>query len=246
MPKKRIDQLLVELNLVPEIEKAKKLIMAAQVLVDEVPIDKPGTLIDEKSEVRILSQKTYVSRGGDKLIAALDHFGVVPKGKVAIDIGSSTGGFTDCLLKEGVKSIFCIDVGTNQLDWKLRNDSRVKVFEGVNARNLDQELSKPLSPVPSLAVIDVSFISATLVLEPLLSFLEKPYQVLLLVKPQFELPKEMVEEGGVVLDTASQLAACDKVKDFAESKGLRVSEPYASPVRGQKKGNQEYFLLINS
>ena len=181
----------------------------------------------------------FVGRGGEKLEGALDSFHLNVEGKVAIDIGASTGGFTDCLLQHGARAVYAVDVGYNQLDQKLRRDSRVRVMEKTHAKDLSPEM---FDPRPHLAVMDVSFISLRKVLDPVMAVLEAPWELVALVKPQFELGREYVERGGVVNDVAHQRLAVQLVADYLVEKGARVLGDCPSPIRGGKKGNQEYFV----
>jgi 23S rRNA (cytidine1920-2'-O)/16S rRNA (cytidine1409-2'-O)-methyltransferase len=240
----RIDELLVTLGLAPDKDKAQKLIMAGEVLVDNTPVTKPGTLVRADGAVRVASISKYVGRGGEKLEGALADFNIPVKGRFCIDIGASTGGFTDCLLQRGATLVYAVDVGTNQLDWKLRNDPRVKSFENTNARNLSALNQGNLEPRPDLGVVDVSFISLKLILGELFNVMTHPAEVVALVKPQFELPKEKVLEGGVVESEALQKEACDSVIEYVKAQGGDVSQVVPSKIKGQKSGNQEYFLWI--
>lgn len=242
MAKVRVDDLVVKLGLAPDKEKAQKIIMAGLVLVDEVPVTKVGATVKEDAIIRVASTGKFVGRGGDKLEGALQDLKIEVKDRIAIDIGASTGGFTDCLLTHGAKLVHAVDVGTNQLDWKLRNDSRVICREGVNARTLDTLPRDTFLPAPTLAVIDVSFISIKLVIEPLIRIMSRPAEVLAMVKPQFELPKEKVSEGGIVESEDLQKEACDSVVSFVQSIGGRFVNSVPSRVKGARKGNQEHFL----
>lgn len=233
----RIDQLLVERGLADSREKAQALILAGQVLIDGQKADKPGRSVAGDCQLELLARLPYVSRGGVKLAAALDHFSVDVMGKVCLDIGSSTGGFTDCLLKRGATRVWAFDVGRGQLDWKLRNDPRVEVREGVNARFLTPE------NVPErfdLAVCDASFISTTLLLPAIVPLLRESGEVIVLVKPQFESAKGEVGKGGIVRDPALHQAACDRVRTCVESLGFRASL-MESPILGAE-GNREFLL----
>lgn len=242
-PKIRLDQALLQRGLADTIEESRAIIMAGLVKLAGKRVDKAGVLVAADAQLEVEATARFVSRGGDKLEPALKHFGVSVADRVCIDVGSSTGGFTDCLLQHGASRVYAVDVGKGQLDFGLRNDKRVVVLEGVNARYLDDQIGQ-LSPRPTLAVMDLSFISLTLVLPALLVVLEQSAQILTLVKPQFELPAEQVSPGGVVPEPELQMAACEKVAGFCRTRGLTVSSPFASTVRGQKAGNQEYFLLI--
>ena len=246
MTKKRLDQLLIEKGLATDSVHASKLIMAGEVYVSGQRDLKAGSLVDESCQIRMAEKSRYVGRGGEKLEAALAHFNVIPKNCVAIDIGASTGGFTDCLLQHGATKVYAVDVGSNELDWKLRTDHRVVNLTGVNGRELHKIDPKILLPRPTLAVVDVSFISITLILESLKNILPSSAQVLGLIKPQFELPKEQIEEGGVVKDPALHENACQKVRNFSMSVGFEFKGLYASPVKGLKKGNQEFFIFLSS
>lgn len=236
----RLDQHLVALGLAPSRSKAQALIMAGLVRVDGKPAAKAGFSVPQGASVEVAGpEHPYVSRGGVKLAGALDHFQLTVKGLDCLDVGASTGGFTDCLLQGGAASVTCVDVGYGQLDWKLRNDPRVTLYERINARHLTPEVA----PGPfGLIVVDVSFISLTLVLGPLLSRLAPGGHMLPLVKPQFEAGRRAVGAGGVVRDPAARQAALDKVAAFLEGLGLEVLGSCPSPIKGPK-GNQEYFLL---
>ena len=244
MAKIRIDDLLVNLGLAPDKDKAQKFIMAGEVLVDNTPITKVGFLVRDDAVIRLVNGGKYVGRGGEKLEGAMVDFNISAKNRVCIDIGASTGGFTDCLLQRGAALVYAVDVGTNQLDWKLRNDPRVKSFENTNARNLSALNHGVLDPKPDLGVVDVSVISLKLILGELFKVMSRPAEVLALVKPQFELPKEKVSEGGVVESEELQKQACQAVIEYVKSEGGSVPQVVASKIKGQKSGNQEYFLLI--
>lgn len=239
----RLDKLVYERGLAPSRERAEALIMAGRVLVNDVPHTKPGHKISSDSEIRVRGiNSAFVGRGGDKIAPALQFFQIDPSDIVAVDIGASTGGFTDCLLQAGARRVYAVDVGSNQLDWKLRSDPRVEVLEQVNAKDL---LPAMFSELPTLAVIDVSFIGLRKVLEAVLSILSFPATIVALVKPQFELGPEYVGKGGVVRDVAHQQLAVQLVCDFAATLGLHiVAEAFPSPLKGEKKGNQEYFVCL--
>ena len=221
--------------------KAQALILAGRVLVDGRLVDKAGTLVPADAEIVLKEPASpYVSRGGDKLAAALDHFGVDPRGKVCLDAGASTGGFSQVLLLRGATRVYAVDVGYGQLDPIVRNDARVVVLERTNLRSLPKEaIPEPVE----LATLDLSFISLTLVLPKLLEFLSPGGEILALVKPQFEVGKEKVGKGGVVRDPVLQQEAVAKVAAAARHLGLWVSKAFPSPLKGPK-GNQEYFLLV--
>jgi 23S rRNA (cytidine1920-2'-O)/16S rRNA (cytidine1409-2'-O)-methyltransferase len=235
--KERADILLVTKGLVESRRKAQALILAGVVSSRGRRINKPGELIDPGEPLEVQQPMPYVSRGGWKLEAALRHFQVDPQGWVCADVGASTGGFTDCLLQHGAARVYAIDVGGGQLDWKLRNNPRVVLRECVNARYLTPEhLPEPLQ----LAVIDVSFISVTLILPSLVPFLAPDGQLIILIKPQFEVGREQVGKGGVVRDPALHQAACDRVAGAVGALGFRwrLTE---SPILGAE-GNREFLL----
>ncbi len=233
----RLDVLLVERGLVESREKARALILAGQVLVDGQKLDKAGHAVDVEARVELLDSPRFVGRGGLKLEAALDHFGIQVSGKVCLDIGSSTGGFTDCLLQRGAARVFAIDVGTGQLDWKLRNDARVVVREQFNARYLTRaEVPEPVD----LAVCNVSFISITMILPVLPNVLAKDAEMVILVKPQFELERGQVGKGGIIRDAALHQQACDRVAEAVHRLDFETGI-IPSPVLGAE-GNQEFLL----
>ncbi len=237
--KTRLDRALVERGLVETREKAQALIMAGEVLVNGVKAAKAGQLVLPDNTIEITARLRYVGRGGLKLEAALTRFSIDPREFVCADFGSSTGGFTDCLLQAGAARVHAIDVGAAQLDWKLRNDPRVVVHEGVNARYLElADLGEPVD----LAVCDVSFISATLVLPAMVRVLkaEPGTGVVILVKPQFEVGKGEVGKGGIVRDPLQHEAVCAKVRASVEAMGFetRLME---SPITGAE-GNKEFLL----
>ncbi len=235
--KQRIDQLLVDRGLADSRQKAQALILAGAVMINGQKAQKPGHTVDAASAVELVEKLPYVSRGGLKLAKALDDFGIDVGGKVCVDVGSSTGGFTDCLLQRGARKVFAIDVGTGQLDWRLRNDPRVIVQEQFNARNLKPEdIGEPCD----LAVCDVSFISVTMILPVLPPLLRSGAEMVILVKPQFEVGRGDVGKGGIVRDPELQAAACRKVAAAAESLGFRT-EVIESPILGAE-GNREFLL----
>jgi 23S rRNA (cytidine1920-2'-O)/16S rRNA (cytidine1409-2'-O)-methyltransferase len=235
--RQRLDLILVERGLVDSREKGQALILAGQVLVDGQKVDKPGHAVAPDSRIELAEQPRYVGRGGLKLEAALDHFSIPVAGKVCLDIGSSTGGFTDCLLQHGAARVYAIDVGTGQLDWKLRNDPRVIVHEQLNARYLSgNEVPEPID----LAVCDVSFISITMILPVLPNLLAKGAGMVILVKPQFELERHQVGKGGIIRDPALHQQACRRVEDAVKQLGFQT-EIIPSPVLGAE-GNQEFLL----
>ena len=241
MKKIRIDKLLLERELVPSREKAQALIMTGNVLVDDVPVSKPGQEVVADAAVRIKGEDhLFVSRGGLKLARALDEFGVNPKDFVCLDVGASTGGFTDCLLQRGANKVYAVDVGYGQLAWKLQNDERVVVIERQNIRHIDPaKLPEPFD----LIVIDVSFISLEVVIPAVVSFLKPSGQVVTLIKPQFEVAKEEVGEGGIVKDEDARQRAIDKVIAAAEGAGFTCAGTTDSPIAGTK-GNHEFLALF--
>lgn len=235
----RIDQLLVERGLAESRQKAQALVMAGQVLVDEQKIDKPGRKVPAEAEIRLLGEpQRYVSRGGLKLEAALERFGIDVAGKRALDVGSSTGGFTDCLLQHGAAHVTAVDVGTNQLDWKLRNDPRVEVREQVHARYLQRDdFAAPFD----LVTMDVSFISATLVLPALAELFAPGAEIVVLAKPQFEVGRDEVGKGGVVRDPELHRATVEKVRAAIEALGFQRTASMESPIQGAE-GNREFLV----
>jgi 23S rRNA (cytidine1920-2'-O)/16S rRNA (cytidine1409-2'-O)-methyltransferase len=241
--KSRLDQLLVTRGLAKSRAQAQALILAGRVLVTGTAAAKAGTQVPEEAEVTVKAPASqFVSRGGEKLAAALAHFQVDPAGKVALDVGASTGGFTHCLLLNGAQKVYAVDVGYGQLDASLRRDPRVVVLERVNIRLLPRE---SIPETVDLITIDVSFISLHLVLPKIIEFLRPGGEVVPLVKPQFEVGKGLVGKGGVVRDVRLQLEAVERVAKAAAALGLSVSPPFPSPLKGPK-GNQEYFLHLIS
>jgi 23S rRNA (cytidine1920-2'-O)/16S rRNA (cytidine1409-2'-O)-methyltransferase len=241
MAKSRIDDLLVERGLTADRRTALSLLMSGSVLVNGQKIDKAGALVSGDSEIRLAGlRQQYVSRGGLKLESALKHFSVRVEGIVCLDLGASTGGFTDCLLQHGAKRVYSVDVGKGQLDWKLQQDSRVITRDGSNVRYLSPgDFDEPLDLVTG----DLSFISLRLVL-PVLKQLRVP-QLLLLVKPQFEAERGEVEPGGLIRDEGKRLEIVARVRKAAEDLGFVCVGMTPSPIPGQK-GNREYFLLLSA
>ncbi len=236
----RIDQLLLERALAVSRERAQSLIFAGQVLVAGRKIDKAGMLVPDDAEIRILGEALrFVGRGGLKLEHALSEFHIAVGGKTAIDIGASTGGFTDCLLQKGCRKVYAVDVGYGQLAWKLRQDPRVVVIERTNIRDMDASLIP--EPV-DLAVIDVSFISLEKVIPSILRFLKPASEIVALVKPQFEVGKELVGKGGIVRDEAARTASVDRIAEFLRGLGFDIRGVSPSPITGQD-GNVEYLLF---
>jgi 23S rRNA (cytidine1920-2'-O)/16S rRNA (cytidine1409-2'-O)-methyltransferase len=239
--KTRIDRLLVERGLAPSRERAASLVMAGCVLVNEVPAVKAGQLVSADATLRVRGQDhPYVSRGGMKLARALEAFGVRPAGKACMDVGASTGGFTDCLLKQGAARVYAIDVGYGQLAHAMATDARVVVLERTNIRTLAPErIPEPIA----LAVIDVSFISLALVLPAVDRFLAPEASVVALIKPQFEVGRELVGKGGIVKDPASHELAIAKVRERGVTLGWRCDGIIESPILGAK-GNKEFLICF--
>ncbi|ADO73194.1 TlyA family RNA methyltransferase [Stigmatella aurantiaca] len=241
--KERLDILVVERGLAESRTKAQALILAGQVVVGDQRVDKPGALVPVEAEMRLKGEVLpYVSRGGLKLKAAIDRFGLEVRGKVGADIGASTGGFTDCLLQEGALRVHAIDVGYGQLHEKLRTDARVRSRERVNARYLTAE---DLPEKAGVIVIDVSFISLTQVLPSVLPFLEAGGLLVALVKPQFEVGRENIGKGGVVRDEDARQSAIDSVTAFVREQGLTVRGVMDCPVPGPA-GNVEALLVAEA
>ena len=239
--KKRLDLLMVERALAPSREKAKAYIMSGDVYVDGQKEDKTGTMFPETVKIEVRGNTLpYVSRGGLKLEKAMQHFGVTLSEKVCMDVGASTGGFTDCMLQNGAKKVYSIDVGYGQLDWKLRNDPRVVCMEKTNIRYvLPEHLSEPAA----FSSIDVSFISLTKVLLPVRNLLTEDGEIVCLIKPQFEAGREKVGKKGVVRDPAVHLEVIEKVIDFASGIALEPRHLSFSPIKGPE-GNIEYLLHL--
>ncbi len=241
MVKKRLDYLLVEKQLTKSREEAKRLILAGKTLVNGVAHSKAGSFIDEESDIKLKDKEhPFVSRGGLKLAGALKEFNVKVRGLTALDAGASTGGFADCLLQNGVKKVFAVDVGYGQLAWKIRNDPRVITIEKKNVRYL--KLSD-LGETVDLAVVDLSFISVKRVLPAIISVLKRGGRIISLIKPQFEVGKGEVGKGGIVRDTKKHIRVLNDISLFAKDAGLGVLGHVQSPIAGAK-GNIEYFFLF--
>jgi 23S rRNA (cytidine1920-2'-O)/16S rRNA (cytidine1409-2'-O)-methyltransferase len=235
--KQRLDLLVVERGLTESREKAQALILAGQVLVNGQKAGKAGANVETGATIELLAQPRYVGRGGLKLEAALDGFGISAAGKICLDVGSSTGGFTDCLLQHGAARVYAIDVGTGQLDWRLRNDPRVIVQEQVNARYLTgEQVPEPVA----LAVCDVSFISITMILPALPALLAPSAEMVILVKPQFELDRDQVGKGGIIRDPRLHQQACLRVESAVQGLGFHT-QIIPSPILGAE-GNREFLL----
>jgi 23S rRNA (cytidine1920-2'-O)/16S rRNA (cytidine1409-2'-O)-methyltransferase len=244
MPKERLDKLLIDQGLTESRQRAQALIIAGQVLVNEQREDKPGKMIDTAATLRIKGEQLrYVGRGGLKLEAALTAFNLDVTNLHCIDVGASTGGFTDCLLQHGASHVTAIDVGHNQLDWRIRQDARVTVREGVNARYL-RPADFPETPGGfDCATMDLSFISLEKVLPAVASLIKPNGWIVALIKPQFEVGKSDVGKGGIVTDTTKQDAVAQKIKAFAESIGLTSQGIIDSPILGQD-GNREFLIHL--
>ena len=235
--KERLDRALVERGLAPTREKAQALIMAGEVLVDGQKAAKSGQAVDAGSAIEVLAQPRFVSRGGLKLDAAIRNFGIAVEGRVCLDVGASTGGFTDCLLQHGAARVHAVDVGTGQLDWKIRSDGRVVVHQRLNARYLRME---DLGEAVELAVCDVSFISVTLIVPAVAEVLQAGGEMVILVKPQFEAGKGQVGKGGIVREPEVHRAACRRVDDGVRQLGFET-DLMDSPILGTE-GNREFLL----
>ena len=242
MARVRIDRLLVDRGLVASREQAARHTLAGEVFVDGKRVDKAGALVAPAATVEVQGRSPYVSRGGEKLAHALDAFRVKVAGRVCLDVGASTGGFTDCLLQRGAPRVYAIDVGTAQLDAKLRKDPRVVMMEQTNARALDPRI---FGDQPTLAVIDVAFISLEKILPAVFGVLAPRGEVVALVKPQFEVGRTAVGKGGVVREPALHRASVARLARFAVLRGWHVLGVTASPLRGPK-GNREFFLHCSS
>jgi len=234
----RVDVFLVENGMIQSREKAKKLIMAGMVMVNGKPADKPSFEVTDQDEITIKKEEKYVSRGGYKLEKAIKQFNIDLKDKVAMDIGASTGGFTDCMLQNGAKLVYAIDVGYGQLDWKLRNNNKVVVMERFNARYLEKSM---LKEIPDFVSIDVSFISLNKIIKPLYDCLNEDAEVIALIKPQFEAGRELIGKNGVVRDEKVHKFVAQKViKEFNEAGYSTIGLSY-SPIKGPK-GNIEFLI----
>lgn len=235
----RLDELVAEKNAISR-SQARSLIMEGRVLVDGNPATKPGANVRANAIIEIERPRRFVSRGGEKLEHALHELAIDVHGAIALDIGASTGGFTDCLLQRGATRIVAVDVGYGQLDWRLRNDPRVNVMERTNFRNVgDDAFSEPFE----IIVIDASFISLRTILERAVRFLSADGKIVALVKPQFEAGPQRLGKGGVVRDPAVHRAVLRETRDALEDFGLKATAVVASPLRGPA-GNREFFMLL--
>jgi 23S rRNA (cytidine1920-2'-O)/16S rRNA (cytidine1409-2'-O)-methyltransferase len=238
--RERLDKILVERRLVDSREEGRGRILAGEVWVNDQPVTKVGTLIDENAAIRLKATSPYVSRGGIKLARALQEFSVDLSGKTVLDVGASTGGFTHCVLMHGAKQVYAVDVGYGQLHWKLRNDPRVLVLEKTNIRALNvSDLPRPAD----FATIDVSFISLRLVLPPVKTLLSTGGAIIALIKPQFEVGKGKVGKGGVVRSAEEHVRVVDEISDAAAKLGYSVCAVIESPLLGPK-GNKEFFIHL--
>ena len=241
LKKERLDILLVEKGFFPTREKAKSAIMAGEVLVDGERFNKAGRTIKSESNVSVIKKETaFVSRGGEKLKKAIKVFNIHVKGKRVIDVGASTGGFTDCLLKSGAKKVYCIDVGYGQLAWKLQKDNRVVVIDRTNIRYLTVDKFDDLF---ELSVIDVSFISLDKVLPAVYNLLKENGEVVALIKPQFEAGREFVQRGGLVKKAEVHQLVIEKIGDEAQKIGFSIQGLTFSPLK-KTSGNIEYFICL--
>lgn len=241
MKKERIDKLLIERGLVDSRLKAQALILEGKVIVDGLKVNKAGKIVSSDSEIKLSGEEIpYVSRGGLKLEAALKEFGIKVTDKVAIDVGASTGGFTDCLLKFGVRKVYAIDVGYGQLAWSLRQNHRVIPIERVNIRYMERSTIKENIDI---ATVDISFISLEKVLPAVKKFLDPEGEIVALIKPQFEVGKGGVGKGGIVKEEDKRLKVLEKIRTFAEDSGFEVSGLMRSPILGHK-GNVEYLIYL--
>jgi 23S rRNA (cytidine1920-2'-O)/16S rRNA (cytidine1409-2'-O)-methyltransferase len=242
--KMRVDLLLVERGLVPSRTRAQALILEGRVLVSEQKVEKPGTAVPADASIRLLGEEQpYVSRGGFKLAAALEHWPITVQDRACLDVGASTGGFTDCLLQHGAAHVTAVDTGFGQIAMKLRNDPRVYLLERTNARFLlpGALAAEQGSPELTLMVMDVAFISATLLLEPVFDAAPSLTEAVILVKPQFEAGRDNVGKGGIVRDPEAHKLAIDRVADCVRSLGWKVVETIPSPITGME-GNREFLL----
>jgi 23S rRNA (cytidine1920-2'-O)/16S rRNA (cytidine1409-2'-O)-methyltransferase len=247
--KLRLDKLLVDRGLAGSRERAQALILAGNVLVDEQKRDKAGAQVTADASIRLLGEDLkYVSRGGLKLERALEHWRIPVEGKICFDIGASTGGFTDCLLQRGAARVIAIDTGYGQMDFKIRQDPRVRLLEKTNARYLTRDFTREIvtresmDETADLVVMDVSFISATLAAAFPVVGARKGRQIVVLVKPQFEAGREYVGKGGIVRDAAAQLSAVERVRKSLVSLGCSSNDVIESPILGAE-GNREFLLL---
>ena len=233
----RLDVMLTERGLAESREKAQALVLAGEVLINGVKAQKPGQSVSADADLQVLRRPPYVSRGGQKLEAAIDRFQIKVSGRICLDVGASTGGFTDCLLQRGAARVHIVDVGSGQLDWKLRSDPRVVLHERLNARYLRyKDIGEPVH----LAVCDVSFISVTLILPALPPLLQPDAEMVILVKPQFEVGRDQIGKGGIVRDPALHSSACERVENVVRQMNYKT-DIIESPILGAE-GNKEFLL----
>ena len=242
LDKDRCDHVLVIQGLVPSRDTAARMILAGKIKSNGVLVDKPSRVIPVDAVIEMTGERQpFVSRGGEKLAAALDVASLTSHGKICLDVGCSTGGFTDCLLQRGAAKVYAVDVGYGQFDWRLRQDPRVVLIERTNIRYMAR------SAIPEsidLVVIDVSFISLTKVLQPIIQFLQPHADLIALIKPQFEVGKGQVGRGGVVRDEEQRAEVVRRVLQFATDMGLQTNRVVASPIKGKKKGNEEVLAIF--
>ena len=238
--KTRLDKLLFEKGLVESREKAKAVILQGNALVNAIVVDKAGALVRSDVTVTVKDRMPYVSRGGLKLEHAIKHFSVDVKGKIAMDVGASTGGFTDCLLKHDAAKVYAIDVGYGQFSWILRTDEKVVLLEKTNIRHLDNDL---VFDRIEIATIDVSFISLLKVIPKVLEFLKPSGEIIALIKPQFEAGRKDVGKGGVIRDEKKRLEIVERIKSETEKLGLIILGVIKSPIKGPK-GNEEFLIYL--
>ncbi len=240
--KKRLDMVLVEKGLILSRSRAKAMIMAGKVLVNDMVVDKPGSLVDSLAAIIVKQDDNpYVSRGGLKLEKALKTLPICVKNLICLDIGASTGGFTDCLLQFGAKKVYAVDVGYGQLDWSLRKDERVVVIERTNIRNLAYET---INEKVDMVVADTSFISLKTVIPAAEKFMGKGTGILALIKPQFEAGRKNIGKGGVVKDPIIREMVVDEIQTFFKIRGYQINDVVPSPILGPK-GNKEYIISLN-
>ena len=238
MGKERLDVLVTERGLAESRERAQKLILAGQVRLAGQPATKPGQRVDAATDIEVVEGLRYVSRGGEKLEAAFREFALDVTGRTCLDVGSSTGGFTDCLLQHGARRVYAVDVGKGLLHWKIRNDPRVVVKEGINARRLDEG---SLPERARMATVDVSFISLTKILPAVIVVMESDFEIVTLIKPQFEAGRRQVSRGGVVRDEAVRRETVERIRKFGtEELGMTWAGVCESPLRGPA-GNVEFL-----
>ena len=239
--KSRIDKALVELKVAKTRQYAQSLILSGKVLMNEKKITKAGSFVKTNYVLKVKKDNEWVSRGGIKLNSALKTCGIFVRNKTCLDIGCSTGGFTEVLLKNYAKKVFAVDVGYGQFDWKLRNCERVKLFEKTNARYLDEKI---ISEKIDLVVCDVSFISLKKVIKPVFSLLKRKFEILSLIKPQFEVEKNLIGKGGIIKDPELHSQICENIKNwFVKEFKPKIVNVFDSPIKGQK-GNKEFFIYI--